>query len=240
LRIVPFILTLAVVAPAACADIVAHSLVAFGDISFTTNEQYASPSAAAQLSYTSPGLFNGESSSHCEYGLVGGTVSISSVDASYPTNRALAEATFHDTLTISGPTGAGFIQYEYSLIGEAFGEADAHLFLNHQGDPSEELAGEATESGIYTSEFHNIIFGTPFEHGLSINIAAFIGLGETEEAAADFYAYMSAIHIFDANMTPISSYSIVSESGTTYPLPAPSTLALLACGGLILHRRRRD
>ncbi len=239
MRIVPFILTLAVVAPAACADIVAHSLVAFGDISFTTNEQYATPSAAAQLSYTSPGLFNGESSSHGEYGLVGGTVSISSVDASYPTNRALAEATFHDTLTISGPLGAGFVQYEYTLIGHAEGEADAHLFLNHQGDPSEELAGEATEGGIYTSEIHNIVFGTPFDHGLSINIAAFIGLGETEEAGADFYAYMSGVHVFDSLMTPVASFSISSVSNTSYPLPAPSTVALLACGGLIVHRRRR-
>lgn len=235
----PIFLVFLIAAPVASADIVAHSLVAYGDVSFTTNEQYASPNAGAQLSYSSPGIFTGESSSHGEYGLVGGIVSISSVDASYPTNRALAEATFHDTLTISGPLGAGFIQYEYTLVGEAFGEADAHLFLNHQGDPSEELAGEATEGGIYTSEFHNIVFGTPFDHGLSINIAAFIGLGETEEAGADFYAYMSGVHVFDSSMTPVASFSISSVSNTSYPLPAPSTVALLACGGLIAHRRRR-
>lgn len=221
------------------ADLISHSLVAYGDIALTTSEQYASPDASALLSYSSPGLFSGESSSHAEYGLVRGTVNASSANASHPTNRALAEASFHDTFTITGLTGSGFIQYEYQLIGEASGEADAHLFLNHQGDPSEELAGEATTSGIYTSELHNIIFGTPFEHGLSINIAAFIGLAESEEAQADFTAFMSAIHIFDANMAPIFSFSITSESGTNYPIPAPSCLTVLTCGGLILHRRRR-
>lgn len=227
-------------AAGARADLLAHSLVAYGEVPLTTSEQYASPAAYAALSYSSPGVFSGESWSEASYGLVRGTVSVTSTNASYPTNRALAEAVFHDAITISGPTGPGYIKYEYTLVGEAHGEADAHLFLNHLGDPPEELAGEATQSGTYTSELHNIIFGSPFVHGLSIETVAFVGLGESEEASADFYAYLSSIQVFDHDMTLITSFSLSSESGTNYPIaPAPGTFGLVACGGLILGRRRR-
>jgi hypothetical protein len=215
-------------------------LVAYGDLGQTVNEQFADVHAAAMLSYSSPGLFNGAAECAAAFGRLSGEVHLTATDASFAINRAQAESGFFDMLTISGSVGPGFIIYDYSIAGSAEGEADAHIFLYHQGDPDEELAGEVTEDGVFTSLVHNFTFGQPFRTGAVLSTIGLIGEGETSETSAHFEAWLSGISVFDSEMRPLAEFSISSESGTTYPLPAPSTGMALAFGGLILRRRRRS
>ncbi len=227
---------------AARGDLVSFAYVGYGNLPMTSTQQYGTSQAAASLSYTSPGSFLGEARATAAYGRVAGFARASTETASYELNRAVAEARFSDLLTVSGPNGSGFVVYEYQLFGRAEGdEADLHLFLQHEGEPDEELAGEVTSGDVFFSLPHSVTFGTPFRTGLSLQSQATMLLNETGEAVCDFSfgAFLTGFSVLNAQMEPVASFSIDAASGTQYPLPAPGGLSALAAAGVFAFRRRR-
>ncbi len=50
---------------------------------------------------------------------------------------------------------------------------------------------------------------------------------------------MTAINLFDAGSNPIPSFTVSSDSGTTYPVPEPTGLLLLSAVAISAIRRRR-
>jgi hypothetical protein len=230
-------------ASSAMAGLATHASVLYGNGVPAGQEVFAGPLAAAEAGYGPeghPGWFHGTASAHASYGLLSAQTQVAAQGAAFTLNRGLAEASFSDLLTISGTIGDGFVVYTYALTGSAAGEADAHLFLRHASDPDEELAGEVVASAVFDSLPHHFTFGQPFLTGASILVAASLGEGESGAAWADFSAGAALTHIrvFDAQMRPIDGWTIDSQSGTSYPVPAPGT-GLLFLGAAMGRQRRR-
>jgi hypothetical protein len=204
---------------------------------------YGAASANAQAGYSGERWFVGTASAWADYGRVGAYAAVDADRALYPLNRALAEAAFSDVLRVLGPTGEGFIVYTYTITGSAEGEdADAHLFLRHSGDPDEELAGEVTQTASFDSLPHHITFGAPFETGVSILALAPMTEGQSGAAYADFSAgaSLTGIRVFDGQMQPLVGWTVESQSGTAYPVPAGGTGVSLIVAGALGGRRRRS
>lgn len=226
------------------ASLVTHAAVLYGDAAPLGQDTYGSVAASAQAGYQQPGgrWFSGTASAWASYGSVGAAARVEGENAAFGLNRAGAEAAFSDVLRITGPSGAGFIVYTYSLTGSAEGEeADAHLFLRHSGDPDEELAEEVTQSIVFDSLPHHVTFGAPFETGVSMLVAAPLMQGETGSAFADFSAgaALTGVRVFDEQMRPLSGWTIESQSGTPYPVPGPGGIVVLVAAGARGGRRQR-
>jgi hypothetical protein len=167
---------------------------------------------------------------------------VSGRDTSYPINFAQAEAAFTDSLTVTGGVGQGFIVYTYTLSGAASGpsEAGAHLFLHHASDPDEELAEDVTHSGSFDSLPHQFTFGASFETRAVLDSLATLAQGQTGDGVCQFDGALTGIAVFDADMRPIGAFTIVSESGTEYPVvPSVATGAVFALAGATRALRRR-
>lgn len=228
--------------PTARGDLVTHALVSFGDSELTTVQTFGTVHAAILNSYTSPGSFTGSAEAWASYGLVRAYASAQTQNASFDTQLVQAEAAFSDLLTITGGVGGGFIVYQYLVIGSTVGsehQAHAHAFLRHGNEPDEEL-GHLSSSTTLTSLPHSFTFGVPFTTGLLLSAEVHLHHGHNGTALADFSAgaMLSRISIFDAQMAPISQFSVASQSGATYPLPSPATAAVLLAGLCFAHRRR--
>lgn len=227
---------------AARADLVSSAFVAFGDGELNAASQFGVQTAQVSNGYNSPGFFLGSAQAIATYGRVAGHASAIASQAAFDVNVAVAEARFSDLITITGGSGSGFIIYDYAVFGEASGdEADAHLFLHHGEEPDEELAGEVTEFGVFSSVPRAFSFGVPVRTGLTFHCQAALGLGESGEAFSDFSfgAYLAAVHIYDSEMQPIETFTVSALSGTQYPLPAPATAALFPAAAALFLRRRR-
>ena len=223
------------------ADLVTHALVSFGDSEPTTVQVFGAAHAAISNSYTSPGSFTGTAEAWAGYGLVRAVASAHTQNASYDTQLVQAEASFSDLLTISGGVGGGFVIYQYTVTGSTIGsehQAHAHAFLRHGNEPDEEL-GHLSSSTILTSLPHSFTFGVPFTTGLLLSAEVHLHHGHSGTALADFSAgaMLSGISIFDAQMQPISQFSISAHSGTQDPLPAPATAPVLLAGLCLVNRR---
>jgi hypothetical protein len=220
------------------ADLVTHAVVGYGDVGLTVNEEYGVQHAAAALTYSSPGMFVGNADSSAGFGVLSTTVHAAGDPASYAINRAQSEASFSDFLTISGHSGSGVVIYQYTLTGGASGDSDAHAFLGHGNDPDEELAEEAIEGGSFTSLPHAFTFGAPFRTSLVLSTIALVAQGQSSESDANFQVMLSGFFIFDADMNPISDFSVGSQSGTQYPLPAPASIFIIAVATVPRRSRR--
>ncbi len=231
------IAAVALATAAARADLLTHAIARYGDSSLTIDEHFGADAAHAQLQYTSPGVFRGIADATAAYGSVTGTATVLAGNASYTTNAAHAEGSFSDLLTVSGPSGLGFVVYTYTVTGATSGAlSQGALFLRHGSDPDEELDDEITGDAVFSSLPHGIVFGQAFSHSVVLLTDCGIGQGQTGEFVCELTATMTGLTVFDAAMNPIADYSIASASGTQYPLPEPGTALVLATA---LHARRR-
>ena len=239
IRLAATLLTL-LAAPAAQAELVTHAVVRYGDGSFTSDEHFGAASASAELLYSGPGLFHGSAQAAAAYGTVSATATVLGVNAAYPVNIAQAEAAFRDTLTISGPAGAGFVIYTYEVGGWSEGEQSlGALFLRHGSDPDEEISDEIGGPGAFASLPHGIIFGQPFSHGVVLQANGGIGLGQTGEFGSELTATMTGLEVFDAAMNPVGQFVVESASGTRYPVPSPAGALLLVLAAAMTGRSRQ-
>jgi hypothetical protein len=227
------------IAPAARADLIAHALVRYGGATLTIDEHFGSPTAAASLLYNTPGLFHGTAEATAAYGRADVSATVLAVGAAYPVNASFAEAAFSDTLTISGPSGTGFVVYTYSTDGWTTGGlSQGALFLRHGADPDEELDDEIVGPEEFSSLPHAIVFGQPFTTGIVMQCHSAIGMGETGEFGAVLSATLTGLAVFDGGMNPIGQFTVTSLSGTQYPLPEPSGVFIVAAGMMFGRRRR--
>jgi uncharacterized protein (TIGR03382 family) len=230
------LLAVAIAPGVARGDLVSHAAAGYGDGTLTGPEQYGTIWAVAQTQYPGATL-HGEA--WAQYGRLAATASVEADPGAYAVSRAVGEAGFSDTLNVAGPRGAGFIVYTFSIDGHAAGDADLHLFL-HQADFDEELAGEVSAPAEFSSLPHRITFGQPFPISASILVLASVGLGESGMSSADFSsgAALTGIDVYDDHMTRLEGWSLGSQSGTQYPVPAPATPAVLVAAAALVRRRR--
>ncbi len=228
----------------AAADLVSHAVVSFGDAPLTTVETFGSSHASVSNSYASPGFFSGAAEAWAAYGLVRAVSMADALNASFETQVVQAEAAFTDRLTVLGGSGGGIIVYTYEVTGSTIGDehdAHAHAFLRHEGDPDEEIGEDMTGSTVLTSLPHFFTFGVPFSTGLLLSAEIHLDLGHSGQALSDFSAgaMLTGISVFDPQMNPIAEFTIVSESGTSYPLPTPGAGVVLGCALLRATRPTR-
>jgi len=145
-------------------------------------------------------------------------------------------ASFSDTLTVSGYSGAGFIQY-----GLGYDGSTAFLSTNFVPGWAQplELNGNSPSSQLYpfvAGDPFPLTLGFDFGFTSDITGGCFCNVGSWSVA-------IDQIHLFDANMNPLTGYSLTAASGTLYPavgaaVPEPSALLLLATAAIALGCRR--
>jgi hypothetical protein len=111
------------------------------------------------------------------------------------------------------------------------------MFLRHGADPDEELDDEITEGGELVSLPHAVMFGVPFPFRALLQGRADVLAGQTARPSAAFEASLTGLTVLDEQMHPVSSFTVVASSGTTYPVPGPPGWGVLI--GLAGRRRRR-
>lgn len=83
-------------------------------------------------------------------------------------------------------------------------------------------------------------YNVPQHFEFILGAAATIFFGETTTRTADFgsTATLTTIDLFDANSDPITASGTSSDSGTSYPVPEPTSALLLAGLAVACLRRR--
>lgn len=177
------------------------------------------------------------------------------------------EGTDTEKWTITGGTGAGYLDLSWTIHGsgslpaaEVGGTASAFLFILASANGFTQATGDVVASGVYTGQGSLIPFqfGVPFTITFTNNVEANFGVIDTSQglagsASASFAdtSTLTGATITDAFGNPITGAIIMSDAGIEFPLtppvetatPEPSSLALvlmvIAAAGLVLNWKRR-
>lgn len=192
------------------------------------------------------------------FGSVGAEITVQ--EDSYqatPTFIAESQGVMIDNITIDGPTGTGSVRFEVGLHGSASttlpGIVDPDLLFtfNAQGPTAGALIEvdsphDGFPSETFTSPALAYTFGDPLTITMSLRAAMLqhadaTGAPLIAEIRYRNTATLTGLTVLDAQGSPVTTYSISSESGTTYPLaaPEPERAWLLAAGGLVLWGQGR-
>lgn len=219
----------------------------------------------SRMAESGPG-FGSLAVASASFGSVGAEVSVH-IDGGVSSGRpsfAESDGFFVDNITITGPAGTGTVSFAVDLHGTAFttipGIVDPRLDF---------VFGANGPAGGARIDVHSLIDGYPsrtfttpsFAYTFGDTITIFMELtaslgqraegdGSTPLIANLLYhdtATLKGLTVLDARGVPVTSFSISSESGTSYPLssapalsvPEPNSAWLLVAGGLMLLRRRR-
>ena len=192
------------------------------------------------------------------FGSVGAEVSVGEDDYSgSPQFIGESQGFMLDNITISGPTGTGSVSFEVGLHGTAStnipGIVDPSLqfTFSAQGPTAGALievhsAVDGFPSGTFTSPSFAYTFGDP----ITIYMVLLVAMLQHADATGGplfgdvLYhntATFTGLTVLDGQGSPVTNYTISSESGTSYPLtvPEPGRAWLLVCGGLTLLGSRR-
>ena len=181
--------------------------------------------------------------------------------ASYGSISALAEefstqdvgfaeyafASFTDTLTVLGGSGDGYISYDFDGAFSTISDfTQGGLSFQQNSFPGENFTvieqGRLNGSYQYETALYPFVFGVPFTVQVSVG-ANTVGIDDGGGIGM-FTASLDGITVLDQNHDPFTGYTITSQSGATYPLPEPSSIALLGTltallGGLSYKKSRR-
>jgi hypothetical protein len=195
-----------------------------------------------------------------DYGVFLGRVEVL-VDAPYSSPGSFwsgsATGLVRDTWTINGGSGSGTLRVSFTVGGSIVGvpsagtvQGDLRIAVVVAGGVAAGSTGPIVESGVYGFIEGNalpFVFGEPFlveiTSALTTSIsapndgAAIFGLLDADFRAG---AYLSSIEVYDDQGQPVPGFTLVSESGTAYPVPEPDTAAIggIACAALAARSRR--
>lgn len=162
-----------------------------------------------------------------------------------------------DTFTYTGLQGTGYkVNYYFALEGTATGDVEAGLNFS-TSDPSAPSYNPRTNAGsaLWITPDYQVDWDVPFTvsadfyGGMTTYVSQYPD-GSAYSATGDYAdtLTLAGIQIVDANGTPVTGWSLVTSSGTQYPLgaptPEPGSLALLGSAvtlgaGTGLRRLRR-
>lgn len=163
----------------------------------------------------------------------------------FPIGRA--NAFFADDLLLTGGSGTGLVQYQFSGTLLQITDSGPNGFLmSHDGNPSigEWLNNNSNinKTFLFMSPLLPFTWGTPFELFVQAQARAQSEPGDGDPRAATT-VHLDNIFVFDASGAPQSSYALTSAAGAPYAtaVPEPGTLLLIGTGalGLLAKRRRR-
>jgi hypothetical protein len=189
-----------------------------------------------------PGGINGLAYASASYGVLHAySHAIAQGTAGYA--FATAGASFTDTITITGGTGTGYFNSDFTIEGS---------MLNGGGFPAAGISWTNSNGNISLTAGTHTLHGTlltPFTYGVPFTITAqlttlvtFGNAGGFGEGLANFgnTAWMSGITVFNHDFQQVSGFTVTSESGTNYlTIPSAGPAALMGIGGLCAARRRR-
>ncbi|MFT3684408.1 MAG: hypothetical protein QM783_05675 [Phycisphaerales bacterium] len=189
-----------------------------------------------------PGGINALAYASASFGVLHGySHAISSGTTGYA--WAASDASFTDTITITGGVGTGYFTTDFTVEGTLF---------NGGGFPAAGLSFPGSSGVVSLTSGMNVLHGTSpiaFTYGVSFSISAellthviFGSAGTVGEGFANFgnTAWMSGITVFNNDFQPVSGFTVTSQSGTNYlTIPSAGPAALMGVGGLCAARRRR-
>ena len=165
-------------------------------------------------------------------------------------------AGWSDTFTYTGLQGTGYkVNYYFALEGTATSDVEAGLNFT-TSDPSAPSYNPRTSNGsaLWITPAYQVNWGDPFTVSTDFygGMTSYVSQhpdGSTYTATGDFSDTLTMVgmQIVDANGDPVTGWSMTSDSGTLYPLtaptPEPGSVALLmgigSAGVLSCFRRRR-
>ncbi len=193
--------------------------------------------------------FTGTATATASYGAVGVFATATSDNSLFTINRAIGQAAFTDTMTISGGTTGeeDTITFTVDVTGTSStsgfaGFVVTSVFFARVLDGVEDIDLTASfdeNSFSYTSKPFTFHYDEPFDLSIGLGVQASVIL--TSSATGDF---ANTVTLTDAEVTGGSPFSVVAESGTVYPfsaaVPEPATLLLLLAGGAAILSRHRE
>lgn len=155
-----------------------------------------------------------------------------------------AEASFTDSITITGGTGTGYFNSDFTVDG---------TLLNGGGFPTAGIswsnsAGNVTVSpGTHTyhgTQSIQFTFGVPFTFTADLtSLVTWGNAGGFGEGLADFgnTAKLTGITVVDSNFNDVTNFTATGSTGVNYAaVPEPTSACTLLAGVLVpLIRRRR-
>ena len=197
--------------------------------------------------YSSGGSFTATADAEAAYGVLKAKATGTTVNATYLVQGAEAIAIFTDEITFTTVPPNGRAEFVFTLTGGSTGlPAKAKLtVINHSKGGISHSVDLITTAGDYRLIIpvdFNVV--QTFEFVLEASFRISMGASETQTADFGQTATMTAIDLFDAGASPISSFDVSAASGTTYPIsfpaPALSRFGIAAvCALLALARWRR-
>ena len=182
--------------------------------------------------------YTGAASAQAEYGRLHAFASGSVLDALSPSHLVAGEARFNDDLTFTGGSGNGTVVFRFTVTGSASGSASTYAGIDVSGFTTYFSTG-----GTYDVGPIPITFDSPAHllFSLGAYVRADLLPGQSAGGTTDFgnTATLTGITVYQGGV-PLPTFGLSTSSGTTYPLPEPATLSLLALGGFpLLYRMRR-
>jgi hypothetical protein len=153
------------------------------------------------------------------------------------TTLTSSTAVVDDMATIAG-SGPGFVQFDFNLSGSEaashrnFMRGDVYFRMTAGTDPGNTgITVTSTPSSLPVGSFQTplmpIIFGQPFPLSSTLMTSINKVSPENHDGAMTAGIYygntvsITGVHVYDANSIELTSFTIVSDSGTNYAVPPP-------------------
>ena len=250
---------LATTGPAHASPMPPPSTSTYAAIYFPISNPLCAPACVfdPHFSHVSDGKRLAEASA--DYGSVGAELTIhEDMFEGQPQFLEESQGSMLDYITFGGQTGTGSIRFDVDLHGSASttlpGIVDPSIIFFFQAG---NVAGNVSRidvnsvvdgfpSKTFTSPALAFTFGDPIRINMGL-FAAMLQHADGDHSpliASVLYrktAAITGLTVLDAQGSPITNYSITSESGANYSfVPEPSSAWLLGTGVLVLLHKRRS
>jgi hypothetical protein len=144
---------------------------------------------------------------------------------------ATATAASLDTLTVLGGSGTGYIRFLYDGFITSISWLDQTFTFQDDSNPVESydccfMANVINHPFFYQTLLYPFTFGVPFTITVSANAFELGTVGDNSGRGSVEVNFVD-LNIFDQNQSPDENAYVVSDSGTNYATPEPTSFVLL-------------